>query len=73
MLGGSPRAALMLLRAAKANAAVEGRDFAIPEDVQEVWLPALRHRVMLDPAAEVEGVTPDEALRATLASVTVPR
>jgi len=72
-LGASPRAGVLLLRAAKANAALEGRDFAIPEDVQEVHLPALRHRVVLDAAAEVDGTTPDEALRANLASVTVPR
>ena len=72
-LGASPRAGLMLLRAAKANAAVEGRDFVLPEDVQEMFLPALRHRVMLDPAAEVEGLTADEALERTLRSVAVPR
>jgi len=72
MLGASPRAGLMLLRAAKANAAIEGRDFAIPEDVQKVWLPALRHRVMLDPAAEVEGLSADRALERTLASIAVP-
>jgi MoxR-like ATPase len=63
----------MLLRAAKANAAVEGRDYALPEDVQAMLLPALRHRILLDPAAEVEGLTPDEALGRTLRSVAVPR
>ncbi|MEZ4216943.1 MAG: MoxR family ATPase [Myxococcota bacterium] len=72
-LGASPRAGVLLLRAAKANAALEGRDFAIPEDVQQVHLPTLRHRVLLDAAAEVDGTTPDEALRANLSSVTVPR
>jgi MoxR-like ATPase len=72
-LGGSPRAGVLLLRAAKANAALEGRDFVLPEDIQEMWLPALRHRVQLDPAAEVEGLVPDEALSRTLESVTVPR
>jgi len=72
-LGASPRAGLMLLRAAKANAAVEGRDYVLPEDVQEMLLPALRHRVMLDPAAEVEGLTADEGLGRTLRSVAVPR
>jgi len=72
-LGGSPRAGVLLLRAAKAQAALAGRDFALPEDVQASWLPALRHRVVLEPAAEVEGTTPDEALRRTLESVTVPR
>ncbi len=72
-LGASPRAGLMLLRAAKANAAVEGRDYVLPEDVQEMFLPALRHRVVLDPAAEVEGLTADEALGRTLRGVAVPR
>jgi MoxR-like ATPase len=72
-LGGSPRAGLLVLRAAKAHAALGGRDFVLPEDVQASWLPALRHRVVLEPAAEVEGTTPDEALRRTLESVTVPR
>jgi MoxR-like ATPase len=73
VLGGSPRAGVLLLRAAKANAAIEGRDYVLPEDVQEMWLPALRHRIQLEPAAEVEGLVADEALRRTLESVTVPR
>jgi len=73
VLGASPRAGVLLLRAAKANAAIEGRDYVLPEDVQEMWLPALRHRVQLEPAAEVEGLLADEALRQTLESVTVPR
>jgi MoxR-like ATPase len=72
-LGASPRAGVMLLRAAKANAAVEGRDYVLPEDVQEMWCPALRHRVVVDPAAEVEGLQADEALMRTLQSVAVPR
>jgi MoxR-like ATPase len=72
-LGASPRAGLMLLRSAKASAAVEGRDYVLPEDVQAMLLPALRHRIQLDPAAEVEGLTPDEALNQTLRSVAVPR
>jgi MoxR-like ATPase len=73
VLGGSPRAGVLLLRAAKANAAIEGRDYVLPEDVQEMWLPALRHRIQLEPAAEVEGLVADEALRRTLESMTVPR
>ena len=72
-LGASPRAGVMLLRAAKAHAAIEGRDYVLPEDVQAVLFPTLRHRVQLDPAAEVEGLTPDQALEATLRSVAVPR
>jgi MoxR-like ATPase len=72
-LGASPRAGLLLLRAAKANAAIEGRDYVLPEDVQEMWAPALRHRVVLDPAQEVEGLTPDQALERSRQTVTVPR
>jgi len=64
---------VMLLRAAKANAALEGRDYVLPEDVQVMLPPTLRHRVLLDPAAEVEGLTPDKALEGTLRSVAVPR
>ena len=72
-LGASPRAGVQMLRAAKALAAISGRDFVLPEDVQEIWLPCMRHRVMLDPAAEVEGLDAETALTRTLASVTVPR
>ncbi len=72
-LGASPRAGLLLLRAAKAQAALEGRDYVLPEDVQAVFLPALRQRVLLDPASEVEGLTADQALERTLRTVTVPR
>ena len=72
-LGASPRAGVLLLRAAKATAAIEGRDYVLPEDVQEVWVPALHHRVQLDPAAEVEGLAVAQALERTLQSVAVPR
>ena len=72
-LGASPRAGVMLLRAAKAHAAIEGRDYVLPEDVQEMFLPVLRHRVELDPSAEVEGLAVDEALERILRSAAVPR
>jgi MoxR-like ATPase len=52
---------------------LEGRDYVLPEDVQEMWAPALRHRVMIDPGLEVEGQTADAALERTLRGVTVPR
>lgn len=71
-VGGSPRAGLWLVRAAKAVAALAGRDYVIPEDVQEVWLPVFRHRVVLDPSAEVDGMTSDEALAQVLSRVAVP-
>ena len=72
-LGASPRAGVALLRAAKARAATSGRDFTLPEDVQAVWLPTLRHRIQLDPSAEVEGLLPDDALGRALSAVAVPR
>ena len=72
-LGASPRSALLLLRAAKAQAAIEGRDFTLPEDVQQVWLPTMRHRVIVEASAEMEGVSADSALERTLQGVAVPR
>jgi MoxR-like ATPase len=72
-LGASPRAGVMLLRAAKATAVLEGRDFVLPEDVQSMVAPTLRHRVQLDPAVEVEGLRADEALERVVQSVPVPR
>jgi MoxR-like ATPase len=71
-LGGSPRAGVAVLRGARAIAALEGRDYAVPDDVQEVVLPALRHRVLLTPEAEVEGRGPDELLSELVRSVEVP-
>ena len=73
VLGASPRAGVMLLRAAKARAALSGRAFVTPDDVKAVFKPALRHRVMLDPAEEIEGGTPDAVLERILDSHEVPR
>jgi MoxR-like ATPase len=72
-LGASPRAGVAILRGARAVAALEGRDFAVPDDVQEVAPWALRHRVMLTPEAEVEGQGADELLAELIRSVEVPR
>jgi MoxR-like ATPase len=72
-LGASPRAGIALMQAARTLAAFAGRDFAIPDDVVEVTLPALRHRVQLSAEAEVEGRKVDDELRQLLASVEVPR
>jgi MoxR-like ATPase len=72
-LGGSPRAGVMLLRAAKAVAALAGRNYVLPDDLKQTFLPTLRHRVVLDPAEEIEGGTTDEVLRRILDSVEVPR
>ncbi len=72
-LGASPRAGVAILRGARAVAALEGRDFAVPDDVQEVAPWALRHRVMLTPEAEVEGQGADDLLAELIRSVEVPR
>ncbi len=72
-LGASPRAGVALLSAARARALLHGRAFVIPDDVAELALPALRHRVILNPEAEVEGRTADAILEEVVKSVQVPR
>ena len=71
--GASTRAANMLAVAARALAALQGRDFVIPDDVKTLALPALRHRVVLSPGAEIEGTAADRVLREILDQVPVPR
>src|SRR5208282_1449458 len=71
-VGASPRAALWMVRAAKAIACLEGRGFVLPEDVQAIIRPMLRHRVVLEPSAEVEGMTPDDAVEEVVRGVPVP-
>ena len=71
--GASPRAASALASAARARAALDGRDFVIPDDVKALALPALRHRVILSPAAEIEGRTADETLAAIVEQTAAPR
>jgi len=73
LLGASPRAAVHLLRAAKASAALEGRDFVTPDDVKGLAPATLRHRVVLKAEAEIEGLDADQALRRVLARLDVPR
>ena len=72
-LGASPRASLALLRSSKAAAALKGRDFVIPEDIIEMAPHVLRHRIMLTPEKEMEGVSPDELIEAILKTAEVPR
>ena len=72
-LGASPRASLALLKSSKAAAAVKGRDFVIPEDIIEMAPHVLRHRVMLTPEKEMEGLRPDELIDIILKAVEVPR
>lgn len=71
--GASPRASINLLKSAKTLAAINGRDFVIPEDVKEVAIPVLNHRIMLTPEKEMEGQTADEVLRYIIEKVSVPR
>jgi MoxR-like ATPase len=72
-LGASPRAAMHLLAASKAAARFAGRDFVTPDDVGAMAAPVLRHRLILSPEAELERYRPDDAVKAALGSVPVPR
>jgi len=73
VLGCSPRAGVMVLKAAKTHAAMIGRDYLTPDDVKAVALPALRHRVILRPEADIEGLSADDVIRSVLGEVPVPR
>jgi len=72
-LGGSPRASLAIVNAAKALAAIKGRDFITPDDIIYVAAPVLRHRIMLTPDKEMEGVTPDDVVAQIIQKIEVPR
>ncbi len=72
-LGASPRASTSLLLVAKALAAREGRDFVIPDDIKEAAQPVLRHRLVLRPEAELEGIDADRVIRDVLAATQVPK
>jgi MoxR-like ATPase len=71
--GASPRAATMLAGAARARAALDGRDYAIPDDVKALAPSILRHRVLLSPAAEIDGRRVDEVIADLIAEVEAPR
>lgn len=72
-LGASPRASLALLVAAKAFAGIRGRDFVTPEDIKEASFAVLRHRVIVSPEREMEGLTADEIIKQILESIEIPR
>lgn len=72
-LGASPRAAISMMLVAKAIAAIEGRDFLIPDDVKTAAPPILRHRMLLKPEADLEGITPDQIVAEVLAGTAVPQ
>jgi MoxR-like ATPase len=71
--GASPRSAAQLALAARARAALDGRDYAIPDDVKALALPALRHRVILSPAAEIDGRRADEVIAGLVEQAAAPR
>jgi len=72
-LGGSPRAAVGLFFVARALAGMDGRDYLLPDDVKAAALPVLRHRLLLKPEADLEGLTTDQVLAQVIAGVEVPK
>ena len=70
--GASPRAATMLTTAARSFAAMAGRDFVLPDDIKALAVPALRHRVVLAPGAEIEGLTTEQVVRQIVEQVSAP-
>ncbi len=72
-LGASPRASIAILNSAKAYAAIHGRDFVTPEDIKDMAAPVLRHRIMLTPDKEMEGITTDDVVKQIVDKIEVPR
>ncbi|NHJ12630.1 MAG: MoxR family ATPase [Candidatus Thorarchaeota archaeon] len=73
LLGGSPRASLVLMNASKSRAAMHGRDYVVPEDVRKLTVQTLNHRLILKPEAELEGLTVERVVSRILGEVDVPR
>lgn len=73
LLGCSPRASVMLLLTSRVLATLRGRDYLIPDDVKQMARPTLRHRMVLRPEADIEGLTADDIIAGVLASIEVPR
>jgi MoxR-like ATPase len=72
-LGSSPRAAVNLLDVSKAFAALDGRDYLIPDDIKQAVLPVFRHRIVVKPEADLEGITPDQVLQDVVRAVELPK
>lgn len=72
-LGASPRASLAVMNASKAFAAINGRDFVIPEDIKKTLIPVLGHRIILSPEREMEGTTTEDVIEMIAQSVEIPR
>ena len=73
LLGGSPRASLVLMNSSKTRAAMHGRDYVVPEDVRKLAIQALNHRLVLKPEAELEGLTVERVTSKILGEVDCPR
>ena len=72
-LGASPRASIAILAASKAFAAIEGRDFVLPEDIKRATIPVLQHRVIVTPEREMEGLTSKQIIEQIIEAVEIPR
>lgn len=72
-LGASPRASLAILTASKAYAAINGRDFVVPEDIMEMFVPVLAHRIVLSPEKEMEGASTSDVIREIIQKKDIPR
>ncbi len=72
-VGASPRAGALLARAARAKATLDGRDYVLPDDIKALYRPCMRHRVLLSPAAEIEGLSVDSVLQGLLERIEIPR
>ncbi|WP_052447529.1 AAA family ATPase [Clostridium polynesiense] len=72
-IGSSPRGSIALMQCAKGAAAYSGRDYVIPEDIKKMAIPTLRHRIILKPELELEGIKADQVLKDILAKIKVPR
>ena len=72
-LGASPRASIAILKASKAFAAISGRDFVTPEDIKQIAIPVLQHRVIITPEREMEGITSTQIINDILQSVEIPK
>ncbi|MEQ8244793.1 MoxR family ATPase [Fulvivirga sp.] len=72
-LGASPRASVAILKTSKAFAAINGRDFVTPEDIKQMATPVMRHRVILTPEKEMEGVHPDQVIESLINNIEIPR
>ena len=72
-LGASPRASIAILKASKSFAAINGRDFVTPEDIKQIAVPVLRHRVIITPEREMEGITSTQIINDIIQTVQIPR